>query len=1070
LSQKLVFYNFFEILKMNSRILPQPKGTTLQQKPISTLHPWVRRVGQALTVLNLSLAVSSNPVWAMPIVPNADGTNTNVNRTGNQFDITGGTRSRDGRNLFHSFKDFNLDAGQVANFVSNSKIQSILGRINGGNASVIDGLLKVSGGKSNLFLLNPSGIVFGKNATLDVPAAFTATTANGIQFGSGWFSATGTDDLQALKGAPVGFAFSGAQPGAIVNLGDLTVGSGQNLTLLGGTVASTGSLAAPDGQVTVSAVPGTSYVRLSQSGQFLSLEVKPLSMSATLPNAGSLTVASLPQLLTGAGADSATELTVNPDGTVQLTGSTVTVNQGDVTVKTLNAGTATITAANTLSLVESQIATAKDLRLSGQMVTVRDGEANPVSVQAGGNLSVHGDRGIDIFALNHPGSYAFGSGGDLSFLSHGIISGDAHFKSGGNLFFRNLGGGSGKFVSLFDPVLYSGGDVDLGSYTGTSLKVEAGGNILAQDITITGADVSGGIPVDDPDYKTLTESSALILRGGLSEPASIISVGNIRAKGVGLITNGRAKGSIVELTTNGNIFTGNIDVSSDEGGQAGGTIKLKAFNIFTGDLNASSTSSDAIRFRHWDGWGARDGEEVSNIDKGGSISIEAGYLLRTGDLDVSSKTSDGGVIDISAADWVIGATNVSMGKYRVFNSYIGGYVYDTVKYQPTKGTVTIKDPPIELPNDPVNPSDPFGSSTEEGDPTSDQSDASEGSEGDVAEGAINNSEPRGNDTLPVQPPSDSVNLPDPIRLSTAGSDPTSDQSKASGAIAGDTSGGISGNSEPIGSNSLPPDDTNAVYPPASLFIPDSRSSFSNQDDFVKNSLEETQSEDGLDSPEAVRRRILTFLEARQLAGEKWTAQAIAQKLDIPLEIAQIAVLNPIGQNIKVPEPDLTALHKGTLVSQRMGDFSSGSYIDCGILTGLCQVVVGGIIIVIAVPVKAAINLWNNIFQSKSKDVPKDNGEDNGEQDQELSPEGSDALTPKEKARIRNLEQYKDKTAAEAIRARGGGQGQVKELQSGYGEKTVAELAKLAAKGDEAAETALKIIKQAGKKKQKYGGK
>jgi hypothetical protein len=66
-------------------------------------------------------------------------------------------------------------------------------------------------------------------------------------------------------------------------------------------------------------------------------------------------------------------------------------------------------------------------------------------------------------------------------------------------------------------------------------------------------------------------------------------------------------------------------------------------------------------------------------------------------------------------------------------------------------------------------------------------------------------------------------------------------------------------------------------------------------------LEETQSEDGLDSPEAVRKRILTFLEARQLAGEKWTAQAIAQKPDIPLEIAQIAVLNAIAYLVVASE-------------------------------------------------------------------------------------------------------------------------------------------------------------------------
>jgi hypothetical protein len=135
---------------------------------------------------------------------------------------------------------------------------------------------------------------------------------------------------------------------------------------------------------------------------------------------------------------------------------------------------------------------------------------------------------------------------------------------------------------------------------------------------------------------------------------------------------------------------------------------------------------------------------------------------------------------------------------------------------------------------------------------------------------------------------------------------------------------------------------------------------------VKDSLEETQSEDGLDSPDAVRGRILTFLEARQLAGEKWTAQAIAQKLDIPLEIAQIAVLNPIGQNIKVPEPDLTALHQGILVSQRMGDFSSGDYIDCGFATGLCKVVIGTVVVVIAIPIKAAIDLWNHFHPSETK--------------------------------------------------------------------------------------------------------
>ncbi|MDM8519440.1 hypothetical protein QUF64_05280 [Anaerolineales bacterium HSG6] len=51
-----------------------------------------------------------------------------------------------------------------------------------------------------------------------------------------------------------------------------------------------------------------------------------------------------------------------------------------------------------------------------------------------------------------------------------------------------------------------------------------------------------------------------------------------------------------------------------------------------------------------------------------------------------------------------------------------------------------------------------------------------------------------------------------------------------------------------------------------------------------------------------------------------------------------------------------------------------------------------------------------------------------------------------------------------------GQGQVNELQTGYGELTVGELANMAGAGDLQADRAIKMIKQANKKAQKYGGK
>jgi filamentous hemagglutinin family protein len=109
---------------------------------------------------------------AQPITPANDGTGTIVNQNGNQIDITGGTLSGDGANFFHSFDKLGLDSGQIANFLSNPGINNILARVVGGDASFINGLIQVTGGNSNLHLMNPSGIVFGANARLNVPRCF----------------------------------------------------------------------------------------------------------------------------------------------------------------------------------------------------------------------------------------------------------------------------------------------------------------------------------------------------------------------------------------------------------------------------------------------------------------------------------------------------------------------------------------------------------------------------------------------------------------------------------------------------------------------------------------------------------------------------------------------------------------------------------------------------------------------------------------------------------------------------------------------------------------------------------
>ena len=618
-----------------------------------------------LVILGL---IAIAPVKAQSITPAADGTNTIVTPNGNQLNITGGTLSGDSANLFHSFQKFGLDANQIANFLSNPNIQNILGRVIGGDPSLINGLIQVVGGNSNLFLINPAGMIFGPNASLNVPADFTATTANSIGIGNSWFNALGNNNYTTLVGTPSTFNFTTSQPGSIINTGNLGVTTGNNLNLVAGTVVSTGQLSAPGGNITVASVPGENLLRISQPGNLLSLEIP-----ANAGTSGNISVATLPKLLTGSGLNNTGGLTVNSNGQVQLTASGIQVNPGDVVAKSVTSGTATLSAAQNLTLPESQLQTTGDLNLLAKdTVRVRDSVANPFVAQAGGNLYIQGNQNIDILALNHPQT-PFVSGGNLSLVSDGNVSGDAHFTSGGQFSIRNLSGGAGNFVSLYDPIIRANGDVIFGNYTGVALKVEATGGIQGGNITITGPDTS---LAGDPD---LTTSSALILSAGLgtvtlptttfpflpgganftnptnSLPKGSIQVGDINTSPIAPTVNG----GLIKLSTQsdtGNITTGNLNSSATGAGGNGGAISLTTADgsIITGNLNSSATGA---------------------LSNGGIISlITAGKTITTGNINSSGTTNGGNVTFTGPLTLANATTNINTsGTASInFNSTVDG--------------------------------------------------------------------------------------------------------------------------------------------------------------------------------------------------------------------------------------------------------------------------------------------------------------------------------------------------------------------------------------------------------------
>ncbi|HEY9648037.1 MAG TPA: filamentous hemagglutinin N-terminal domain-containing protein, partial [Chroococcidiopsis sp.] len=333
------------------------------------------KVCAVLLLAVVSSASFARPSLAQSITANDDA-HTLITRDGDRYIIRGGSLSRDGRNLFHSFERLGLSAGEIAEFISTPAIDNVLGRVTGGNPSVIDGLLRMTGGNSNLYLINPAGIIFGPHARLDLPASFLATTATGIGFNQNWLDAVGDNRYADLVGNPDQFYFSLAESGVITNAGYLSVPAGESLTLLGGTVVNTGTLSAAGGTITVAAVPGESRVRLTQAGTLLSLEIEPLG-DGTLSEGG-LRPASLPELLTGGAIATATGLTVDPDGTVRLTSTNraIATQPGTVVIS------GTLDAASPTAIPE--------INLVGDRVMVLGANLN-ASGRDGGRIRIGGD-------------------------------------------------------------------------------------------------------------------------------------------------------------------------------------------------------------------------------------------------------------------------------------------------------------------------------------------------------------------------------------------------------------------------------------------------------------------------------------------------------------------------------------------------------------------------------------------------------------------------------------------------------------------------------------------------------
>jgi len=607
------------------------------------------------------------------IIPDPNGTGTHVTQAGQQFDISGGTFSGNGQNLFHLFRDFGLSQGQIANFLSNPHVRNILAGVNGGNASYINGLIQVSGGTSNLYLMNPAGIVFGSNARLNVPAAFHASTASRVHFEGGVFDLFSPSNTYAtLLGNPTGFEFN--SKGILINEGHLRVKEGQQLTLMAHQVINTGTVAAPGGSVTVQAVPETGMVRVSQDGMILSLEIPQERIT------GEITAVDLPTLLTGGTPEQRVNSVIhNPDGSIALVhdpnkvsipmqGATAVVGGTiDVSHPTGVGGSVTVLANQNIAVVGANINASGrtgggTVLVGGDYLGGTAGTGRLDSSLNAQNLFVDSNTVMNADALTNGNGGTVINWADNSTQFHGTIT-----ARGGAL------GGDGGFVETSGRELLSvTGSVDASAPLGNP-----GLWLLdPHNVTITTSTSGGSFSGGNPNIFTPTANNATVLNTTIN--ASLNA------------------GTSVTITTGSTGFqAGNITVNAAISKTSGGdaTLTLAAANsIFVNaDITSSNNKLNIILNADADanGFGAIQVGAVTLNSNGGNITLGGG-LDPLNDSAVGTLTSPSG-IQLNGSTLNAGAGNISLtgqGRNAIAANSHGIQLNNTI-LETTSGNITL---------------------------------------------------------------------------------------------------------------------------------------------------------------------------------------------------------------------------------------------------------------------------------------------------------------------------------------------------------------------------------------------
>lgn len=482
-----------------------------------------------------------------------------------------GRISKNGNNLFHSFKVFNVNPGQTAIFTGSNAIKNVISRVTGNDKSNINGRLESKVGSAAFYFINSNGVVFGKEAKVDVPGAFHVSTADVIKFKGGVFG-TDNKNVSKLIADPESFGFlsNGKNKNGKIKFNDTNIKfSKQKVYIVSGDIIITNNsvFINKGGEIYLSAVGDIKFDERILDNKLLNLNEVEYRGEININNESTIDA-----------SDDGGGLINIRSGALFVNGSDISaINNGGIHAN--NKGIY-VKVANTVSIVNgSQILTSPGSSGSGGDIEIYSNKLNisGYKMDAIGSIKV---SGIFTGSGNDNATPGWANGGNIkinskiiTIVDSGVISGSSYGKTekagridieSDSITIENNNSDNEKSTGILSNACNSSescknGDTNAGTININANKLDMRNNATISTSTLNIGGNSGAIIINNkPGYNS--HGIIKLTNSKIGTSAKNSNGGNITLGGKILILNG----GIIQANADSGNSGGRIKINTDK--------------------------------------------------------------------------------------------------------------------------------------------------------------------------------------------------------------------------------------------------------------------------------------------------------------------------------------------------------------------------------------------------------------------------------------------------------------------------------------------------------------------------